>query len=72
MLCKRWRLVGPPASAFRGRALNHPVLRWLKTVVVEASKGLVGIETGGPWIAFGMSLAGARAIGQVVSGVEAA
>ncbi len=29
-------------------------------VAVEASKGLVDIETGGPWIAFGMSLAGAR------------
>ena len=41
-------------------------------VVVEASKGLVDIETGGPWIAFGKSLAGARVIGQVVSGVEAA
>ncbi len=52
---------------------NHPavLLAW-SGVVVEASKGLVDIETGGPWIAFGMSLAGARAIGQVVSGVEAA
>ncbi len=30
VLCERWRLVGPPASAFRGRASNHPVLRWLK------------------------------------------
>ena len=35
MLCERWRLVGPPASALRGRASNHPVLRWLKTVVVS-------------------------------------
>jgi hypothetical protein len=24
MLCERWRLVGPLASALRGRALNHP------------------------------------------------
>jgi hypothetical protein len=35
MLCERWGIVGPPASASRGRALNHPVLRWLKTVVVS-------------------------------------
>jgi len=48
------------------------VLFGVSGVAVEASKGLVDIETGGPWIAFGMSLAGARVIGQVVSGVEAA
>ena len=34
-LYERWRIVGPPASALRGQALNHPVLRWLKTVVVS-------------------------------------
>jgi len=34
VLCERWRY-GPPTSAFRGRASNHPVLRWLKTVVVS-------------------------------------
>jgi hypothetical protein len=35
VLCERWWLVGPPASALRGRALNHPVVRWLKTVVLS-------------------------------------
>ena len=35
VLCERWRLVGPPASALRGLALNHPVVRWLKTVVLS-------------------------------------
>jgi hypothetical protein len=35
VLCERWRLVGPPVSALRGLASNHPVLRWLKTVVVS-------------------------------------
>jgi len=28
-------MVGPPASATRGQAPNHPELRWLKTVVVS-------------------------------------
>ena len=89
-------------SALRGRASNHPVLRWLKTVVVsdqrkgavvgasrqvgsgktfqnhplvlvvvvvDASKGLDGIESGGPPRALVVSLAGARVLGQVVSGV---
>ncbi len=55
----------------RSRIVRPGRLAW-PGVAVEASKGLVDIETGGPWIAFGMSLAGARAIGQVVSGVEAA
>ena len=88
-------------SALRGLASNHPVLRWLKTVVVsdqgkgavvgasrqvgtrktfqnhplvvgvavDASKGMDGIESGGPPLTFVMSLAGARVLGQVVSGV---
>src|SRR5580700_9261722 len=37
---------------------------------VEASKLLDGIEIGGPGVPSGMSLAGARVPGQVVSGVE--
>jgi hypothetical protein len=84
----------PSSVGLRGQALNHPVLRWLKTVVasdrekahemrqvgtrktcqkrsvgvtrlgvaVEASKSLGGIETEGPSLSFGMSLAGARVL----------
>jgi len=35
VLCERWRLVGPPASALGGRRQTTLVLRWLKTVVVS-------------------------------------
>jgi len=42
------------------------------SVVVEASKVRDGIETEDPAPSLGMSLAGARVPGQVVSGVEAA
>jgi hypothetical protein len=85
----------PSSVGLRGQALNHPVLRWLKTVVmsvrekarhdlvrwgpgrrarkcstgvtrlgvaVEASKSWDGIETGGPSLPLGMSLAGARVL----------
>ena len=34
MLCERWRL-WPSSVGLRGQALNHPLLRWLKTVVVS-------------------------------------
>lgn len=40
--------------------------------VVEASLDLGGIETGELGVFLGMSLAAARVVGQVVSGVEAA
>ena len=35
VLCERWRIVWPSSVGLRGRALNHPVLRWLKTLVVS-------------------------------------
>jgi len=95
----------PSGVVLRGRAPNHPVLRWLKTVVVSdrekarliasggdqedvpealgrgdlvgrallrRRKGLDGIEIGGPASSLETSLAGARVLGQVVPGVEAA
>jgi len=34
VLCKRWRY-WPSSVGLRGQALNHPELRWLKTVVVS-------------------------------------
>lgn len=34
VLCERWR-IWPSGVGLRGRASNHPVLRWLKTVVVS-------------------------------------
>ena len=86
--------VGWPSSVgLRGQALNHPVVRWLKTVVLsdrekvrldrirwgpgrrtrsvrlgylgraslsKRRKRTDGIETGGPLLTLGMSLAGAR------------
>ena len=82
----------PPSVGLRGQALNHPVLRWLKTVVVsDQGNGAAGprqvgirktrqrhadrgdpvrasllkrrkakddIETKGPVLSLGMSLAG--------------
>lgn len=47
MLCERWRIAGPPASALRGRASNHPVLRWLETVVVSDREKARSIASGG-------------------------
>jgi hypothetical protein len=46
---------------------NHPLV--VVGVVVDASKGMDGIESGGPPLTFVMSLATARVVGQVVSGV---
>src|SRR6188472_2519109 len=38
----------PSSVGPRGRALNHPVLRWLKTVVVsDQGKGVALIASGG-------------------------
>jgi hypothetical protein len=38
----------PSSVGLRGRALNHPVLRWLKTVVVsDQGKGVASIASGG-------------------------
>jgi hypothetical protein len=34
VLCERWRQ-WPSSVGLRGQALNHPLLRWLKTVVVS-------------------------------------
>jgi len=34
VLCKRWRF-WPSSVGLRGQALNHSLLRWLKTVVVS-------------------------------------
>ena len=34
VLCERWR-IWPFGVGLRGQASNHPVLRWLKTVVVS-------------------------------------
>jgi hypothetical protein len=32
---RRWRFVWPSGAALQGEASNHPLLRWLKTVVVS-------------------------------------
>ena len=37
----------PSGVGLRGRASNHPVLRWLKTVVVSAGKRRGVIASGG-------------------------
>jgi hypothetical protein len=53
------------------RSRMHPV-RLGGVCVVEASKFVVGIETGGPRPSLGMSQAATRVVGLVVPGVEAA
>ena len=37
----------PPSVGLRGQALNHPVLRWLKTVVVSDREKARLIASGG-------------------------
>ena len=39
--------VWPSGVGLRGQASNHPVLRWLKTVVVSDSEKVRSIASGG-------------------------
>jgi hypothetical protein len=72
VLCKRWRLVGPPVPALRGRALNHPVVRWLKTVVLsDRGKGVARPRQVGTGKAFQKRSAGVTRRGVVVEASKA-